>query len=510
MSNLNASNSRAASRRALAGYSCLAAGLLASAGLALCLTPGVAADDTAKPGKKVGEWTMWGGAPDRNMVSDAAGVPDTWDVKTGKNIKWKAPLGSQTYGNPSVAGGRIFIGTNNRGEFRPNIKEDKGIVLCLDEKTGKMLWQATHDKLPTGRVNDWPEQGICSAVLVEGSRIYYVSNRCELVCADVEGFLDGENDGPYTDEKYKEREDGDFIWIYDMIDELDVFPHNLATSSPVADDENIYILTSNGVDEGHLDMPSPDAPAFVAISKKDGKLVWGKPIDSRVLHGQWSSPALGMVAGKPQVVFGGGDGVCYSFDPKTGERLWSFDLNPKDSEYILGGKGTRNEIISTPVIVDDTVFVAVGQDPEHGEGVGHFFAIDATKRGDITQSGRIWHLGDKDFNRTMSTCAVRDGLVYNADLSGFLYCIDQKTGKVYWKYDTYAAIWGSPFVVDGKVMLGDEEGELVILKHGKELKEIATIDMINSVYTTPVVANGVLYITNRNTLFAIEAAKAPQ
>ena len=80
-----------------------------------------------------GDWPMWGGTPDRNMVSDATGIPETWDVKTGKNIKWSAPLGSQTYGNPVVAGGHIYIGTNNRGEFRPNIKGDKGIVLCLDE-----------------------------------------------------------------------------------------------------------------------------------------------------------------------------------------------------------------------------------------------------------------------------------------------------------------------------------------------------------------------------------------
>ena len=49
-------------------------------------------------GKGVTDWPMWGGSPDRNMVSDATGLPTTWDVKTGKNIKWVAPLGSQSYG----------------------------------------------------------------------------------------------------------------------------------------------------------------------------------------------------------------------------------------------------------------------------------------------------------------------------------------------------------------------------------------------------------------------------
>ncbi|MHC5111906.1 MAG: outer membrane protein assembly factor BamB family protein [Planctomycetota bacterium] len=168
---------------------------------------------------------------------------------------------------------------------------------------------------------------------------------------------------------------------------------------------------------------------------------------------------------------------------KTGKLLWKFDLNPKDSKWILGGRGTRNNIISTPVIFDDKVFLCVGQDPEHGEGPGHLFAIDGTKRGDITVSGKVWHVGGKNFNRSMSTAAIADGLLYLSDLSGFLYCFDVATGKQYWRYDTFAAIWGSPFVVDGKVMLGDEDGEVVVLKHGKEMKEIATMDMLNSVYT---------------------------
>ena len=149
------------------------------------------------------------------------------------------------------------------------------MIVCLEEATGKVLWQATHDKLPTGRVNDWPEQGICSSPFVDGNRIYYVSNRAELVCADVEGFLDGENDGPFQDEKYREKEDADIVWVYDMIEELGVFPHNLATSSPVGAGDLIFLLTSNGVDEGHLDLPMPDAPAFIAVDKNTGELVMG-------------------------------------------------------------------------------------------------------------------------------------------------------------------------------------------------------------------------------------------
>ena len=439
------------------------------------------------------------------MVSGETNIPHSWDVEKGINVKWSAPLGSQTYGNPVVHRGKVFVSTNNNGHLREGITGDKGVIVCLDEKTGRMLWQATHDKLPTGRVNDWPEQGICSAPWADGDRIYYVSNRCEVVCADINGFADGKNDGPYKDEKYHDKQDADFIWVFDMIEEFGAFPHNLATCSPVGHGDVLYIATSNGVDEGHLNLPNPEAPDFIALNKNTGEILWeaGDP-GANVLHGSWSSPAFGVVNGRALVIFGGGDGWCYAYDAKTGKVVWKFDLNPKDSVWVLGGRGTRNAIISTPVLYDNKVFLAVGQDPEHGEGPGHLYCIDATKTGDVTETGRIWHFGDKDFGRTMSTVAIADGLLYASDLSGFLYCLDVTNGKQHWKYDVLAAVWGSPYIVDGKVMLGDEDGEIAVLEHSKTMKELAVNDMRNSVYTTPVAANGVLFITNRKTLFAIE------
>jgi outer membrane protein assembly factor BamB len=181
---------------------------------------------------------------------------------------------------------------------------------------------------------------------------------------------------------------------------------------------------------------------------------------------------------------------------ETGEKLWEFDTNPKDSEW----PRTRNEVIATPVIVDDVVYLGNGQDPEHGEGVGHFYAIDATQRGDITESGQIWHYEGR---RSISTAAVADGLVYLADFSGFLHCFDARTGEELWEYDTFAAIWGSPFVADGKVYLGDEDGDVVVLQHGREMEVIAEMNMGSAVYGTVVPANGALILNNRNQIFSL-------
>lgn len=451
------------------------------------------------------DWPMWGGTPDRNMVSSMKGLPTKWDVNKKTNVKWVAALGSQSYGNTIVAGGQVYVGTNNEALRDPKQTGDKGVLMAFRESDGEFLWQHVNDKLAAGRVNDWPFQGVCSSPLVEGDKMYYVTNRCEVVCLDPQGFRDSENDGPFKEEKLTGKFDADIIWKFDMMEEVGSQPHNMANCSPVSYGDLLYINTSNGQDESHVNVPSPKAPSIIAINKKTGKLVWeDNSVGEKILHGQWSSPTVGTIGGVVQVVMGQGDGWMRGYEALTGKKLWEFDMNPKDSVW----PKTRNEIISTAIIWDNKVYIANGQDPEHGEGVAHLFAIDATKRGDITKTGAVWHY-DK-IRRSISTPALADGLLYYPDFSGFLHCLDAKTGAVVWVYDMLAAVWGSPLVADGKVYLGDEDGDVVILQAGKEKKVISEINMGSSVYSTPVPANGTLYIMNRNQLFALsEKAAAP-
>jgi len=354
-----------------------------------------------------GDWPMWGGTPDRNMVSGMKGVPTTWDVKTKKNVKWMAELGSQSYGNPVVADGLVFVGTNNENTKDPAVKGDKGVLMAFRESDGAFQWQDVNDKLPAGRANDWPFQGVCSSPLVEGDRLYYVTNRCEIRCLDTHG------DG---------NKHSKVIWKFDMMEEVGSQPHNMSNSSPVSYGDLLFVSTANGQDESHVHIPSPRAPSIIAVNKQTGKLAWeDNSVEDRILHGQWSSAAVGKIGDVVQVVIGQGDGWVRGYEALSGKKLWEFDLNPKESVW----PKTRNEVISTPVIYDNKVYIANGQDPEHGEGVGHLYAIDATKRGDITQSGRIWHY-DK-IRRSISTGAIYNGLLFYADFSGFLHCLDVNT-----------------------------------------------------------------------------------
>ena len=506
--------------------------------------------DAMKVGKR--DWPQWGGSYLRNNVTDELNIVTDWNVKDGKNVRWSMPLGSETYGNPVVANGKVFVGTNNGNGYikrYPNTI-DLGCLVCFDEKDGKFLWQHSSEKLSTGRVHDWPHQGICCAPLIDGDRLWYVTSRGEVVCLDTEGFNDDENDGAIKDEPNNDKTEADVVWRMNMMKELGVSQHNMCSCSVTAVGNKLFVNTSNGVDEGHVSLPAPAAPSFICLDRDSGKLLWAdNSPGANVLHGQWSSPTYGEFAGVAQVIFGGGDGYLYSYaaDGKSGEAdlLWKFDCNPKDSRYELGGAATRNHVIATPVVYDGYIYVAVGEDPEHGEGAGHLWCIDPTKRGDVSptqvfnsknptlpiahkrlqamvakdgdfqrdnkNSAAVWHYQgnnpeefESTMHRTCGTVAIKDDLLFVADFSGVLHCVDAKTGKGYWTYDMFAASWASPLIVEDRVYISDEDGDIAIFKVSKEQEKIAEISMESAVYTTPLAANKTLYIANRNRIYALE------
>jgi outer membrane protein assembly factor BamB len=534
------------------------------------------------------EWNQWGGSSIRNNTPVGTNIPTEWetgefDPETGdwdptdsKNVKWVAKLGSQTYGNAVVADGKVFVGTNNGAGWleRYPATVDLGCLLAFDQETGEFLWQHSSEKLPTGRVHDWPLQGICCAPLVEGKRLWFVTSRGEVRCLDTEGFHDGENDGPYKSEEVEAKGEADVIWVLDMMaSPLFVSQHNMCSCSVTSAGDVLFVNTSNGLDESHITLPSPEAPSFMALDKNTGKILWtDKSPGANILHGQWSSPTYAVINGQEQVIFAGGDGWIYSFDPKGdgnggSKLLWRFDANPKTSKWILGGRGTRNNVIATPVVYEGLVYVAVGQDPEHGEGIGHLWCIDPNKRGDVSpelafnssdpntpiahkriqavieeegdfvrpnpNSAAVWHFSEQDANgdgevayeetmhRSCGTVAIKDDILYIADFSGLFHCLDAKTGKLLWTYDLLAQAWGSPLIVDGKVYIGDEDGQIAIFRHsgdpkvamkddgGEMVPYYGEIDMETSVYSTPVVADNVLYITTKGNLYAIAEGATP-
>ncbi|MEZ6016283.1 MAG: PQQ-binding-like beta-propeller repeat protein [Planctomycetota bacterium] len=491
----------------------------------------------AAPGRALAQdWPMWGGDESRNMSSSATGLPsdfsagsfksgtDEVDLATTKKVRWVAKLGSQSYGNPTIANGRVFVGTNNDSPRNPRYKGDKSVLYAFDEATGAFQWQLNVPKLGTGKVSDWEYLGICSSPTIDGDRIYLVTNRCEVMCLDVHGMANG-NDGPFMDEgKYVawpsetgleiDPADADIIWVMNMIDECGVFPHNITTSSVLVAGDKLWVTSSNGVDYGHVETPAPNAPSLILLDKHTGALLAEESsgLSSRILHSNWSSPAYFRDDETEFCVFGGPDGVLYAFSPEPAtdedgynvlQLLWSYDCNPPEYR-VKDGKALPythregpSEVLATPIVADGLIYAPIGQDPEHGPGLGNFVCVD--KHGKP-----VWTY--KKINRSLSTPAVANGLLFASDFSGFIYCLDAKTGAEQWIHDTKGHIWASPFIADGKLFLGNEDGFLTIIPARREVdlkKEVIEIDMISPVYSSVVAANGALYIATHTHLYAI-------
>jgi outer membrane protein assembly factor BamB len=296
-----------------------------------------------------------------------------------------------------------------------------------------------------------------------------------------------------------------------------VFPHNVSSCSPLIVGDKLFVATSNGVDWSHLNIPAPFAPSLIALDKNTGEVVAedASGVSQRVLHASWSSPTLAHVNGAPMIVWGGGDGLCYGFGVEPYQHpegfpalkeLFRYDANPPEYRTRNGAPikyatyEGPSEIIATVVVQGSRAYAVIGQDPEHGDGVGMLSCIDLTGRGDITGKP-VWV--NKKVGRSISTPSVDGDLIYQAEYNGDIHCIDAKTGESVWVYQTNSRIWSSTLVADGKVYCGNEDGELVILKAGREMKLIGKPEFYTPIYCSPVVANDVLYVTTMTHLFAI-------
>jgi outer membrane protein assembly factor BamB len=472
---------------------------------------------------------QWGEKYSRNMVSDETGLPSTFDIKTGKNIKWSVSVGSDGYGTPVIANGKVLIGANNADQRDPRHQGDRGVLLCLNESDVSLCWQLVVPRIEGDRHNDWPMIGICSTPSIEGDRVYVLTNRSEVLCLDLNGQANG-NDGTFQGEGWYMAppgefplevtlKDADIIWSYDLKLELGLCPHDSPHASILIDGDFLYLNTCNGVDYRHLETTALNAPSLIALDKNTGRLLAqdNEHFGPRIFHSTWSSPSMGEVNGQKQVFFAGPDGIIYAFEALSQTvprdkvisftKVWQFDCDPqapkKNIHNYLNNKlvGPSNSL-GMPVFYKNRIYVTGGGDIWWGKKEAWLKCIDATKKGNITDTGEIWSIPLEQ--HSVSTPAISNGLIYVTDCGKNLHCIDLQNGKPYWSNKLKMDSWSSALVADKKVYVGSRGGDFWILEEGKTLKVLDSELLDGPIHSTPVAANGVLYISTMNKLYSLK------
>ena len=488
------------------------------------------------------------------MVSGERRLAESFDPKTGRNIKWTAALGTETHSTPVVAGGRVYLGTNNGEPRDPKHQGDRGVLMCFDERDGQLLWQLVVPKREEDPYHDWPKTGIASPVTVEGERVYLVSNRGEVLCLDARGLANG-NDGPFLDEGAQMTprgtnappqplqpgpRDADILWLCDLTREAGIWSHDAAHSSILIQGDYLYVNSGTGVDNTHKRIRTPDAPSLVVLDKRTGRILArdDEHMAPRIFHCTWSAPSLGEVGGRPLLFFAGGDGIIYAFEtlararaelPSAGlgspgnsprsaavasapaiklRKIWQFDFDPAaPKENVHRYNSNRREgpsnIYGMPVFDRGRIYVAGGGDLFWGKNEAWLKCIDATRSGEITTNGLVWSypLG----KHVLSTPAVYQGLVFIADCGRQFHCVNAETGQPYWTQDIQGEVWASPLVADGKVYLGTRSGQFWVFGACREKKVLATIELGTPISATVTAANGVLYVATMSRLYAVQA-----
>jgi outer membrane protein assembly factor BamB len=497
-------------------------------------------------------------AQDRNKVSAARNLP----VRFGEsNAIWQQRLtGKWALAQPLVVGDNLLVGGDARCLPDDDLRRGNprgGSMLCFDRVTGNLKWQLS---LPGDSYAG--SYGVCTPPAVQGDRLY-VHGNLFIACVDLKGLTDG-NDGPFTDElklysRHAEDEPiqqlkgdyADIIWIYDLKSEHGIYMHDASAGIPLIDGDLLWCTTSNALGRDSAWTPT-EAPYVVVLDKATGSLVARDAVDiPQVFHGSWSTLTGGTANGQRAVFWADGYGFLRAFarpEPRndgqvaTLEQIWTLDANPshyrthegkrilytrhnqlypkypKNVEYAQKENHRANcswgpcEFIATPVVHEGKLFIGIGRDhyytlTEEGSKLGGFYRIEPDMKGDLGVEAVDWTA--PAVGRTQCTASIVGDLLFIADMTGALTCLDIRTGKAHWqekigKHITCRSQW----VADGKVYLSNDRGEMHVWA-ADATKKLLGVSKLGGKPATPTAVDGVIYIVNGRHVTAYSVENQP-
>lgn len=409
-------------------------------------------------------------------VGDGQGIPTTWDVEKGSNLRWTAEIPGLAHSSPIVWGDRVFLTTAVSGAEKDFLStgfygsfdsvrestEHSWRVYCLDKASGRILWQreAGRQAPLSGRHSKATQAN--STPVADGTRVIAVFPTVGMVCYDFQGRLLWKRDLGALDSG----------WFYDSSYEWGF------ASSPIIHKGRV-ILQADIRKNAYI----------AAWDLETGKLAWKTKRDEIPT---WSTPAVLSSPGGDELITNGT--AIRAYDPASGAELWNLRPN---SEVI----------IATPVVGDDLVYVSGGYPPTRT-----IYAIRPGGRGDISlaqgesSSDRIaW--STYRTGSYITTPLLYRGMLYLIHHNGRLSAFDAVSGRRIYRARVghWGTFTGSPVAADGRIYLATEEGAVHVVKAGPDFQELAANDMGESLLATPAISDGMIFIRGRTRLFAIGA-----
>jgi outer membrane protein assembly factor BamB len=418
-----------------------------------------------------GDWPYWRGpAADGMAVGDA---PVNWSDT--QNVRWKTDIPGRGNSSPVVWGDKIFLttaiktGTANAKEEAapaqppapaPKMQlttpgpqgEHQFVVLCLDRKSGKILWQQTATTA-TPHEGHHPTYGsfASNSPVTDGKHVYAFFGSRGMYCYDMKGKL---------------------IWKQDFGVQMRMRMAFGEGQAPVISGERLILVFDH---EGDSFM--------VVLDKNTGKEIWRVKRDEPT---NWAAPLVVEYGGLKQVVISSTRKVrSYALD--SGEVIWE-----------CAGLGVNT--IPQPVRQDDLVFVMSGyQNPK-------LMAIRLGRTGDLTGTDAVVWSQIKGNSYTPSP-VIHDNKLYVLTDSGMLSCYNARTGEPFYQQTRLPKTYSfkaSPVGANGKLYLASENEDVVVVKMGEKFEVLATNTMTDQMFVaTPAIYGGEIFLRGQTRLYCI-------
>jgi len=451
-----------------------APGGAAEAGVTSRRAEGVSrADDDA--GTSSSNWPSFRG-PDASGVADGQNLPDRWDGVSGLNIAWKTHVPGLAHSSPVIWGDRLYVtsavSSRDDATFRPGLygdgdaSEDRSVhrwqVYALDKESGEIIWERTaHEGVPKDKRH-------IKATYANATPV--TDGRFVIAMFGSEGLFAFDDDGVA-------------LWHKDL-GRLDVGAYDApeyewgSASSPIIYDDRVIVQCDTQNDS-----------FIAAFDLATGEPAWRTMRDELP---SWGTPTIVTGAERTELITNGSNFIR-GYDPRTGRELWR-----------LGGSSKITA--PTPIAHDNLIVVASGRAPERP-----IFAIRAGAAGDLSLHAGATSNASIAWSRVrrgpyMPTPIIYDGLLYVLGNRGNLDCYDLKSGEEIYRQQIKHRGGGfsaSPVAADGKLYLSGEDGDIYVVRAGREFKLLSSNPMGELLMASPALSDGMLYIRAEKHLFAI-------